>query len=176
VIPSLREWYNTYQEQGLVVVGNHFPEFSYEHDLNNLREAIVRLDVPYPVLQDNDGLTWRAYNNRYWPTMYLIDKQGNLRYRHIGEGRYDETEQAIQALLSEEYTPISEDMAKATSKSLTTNEVVNVRSGPGTEYAQIGTIQPDEAYTILAEAPGWYQILYDGAQAYVSAAYVTVNQ
>jgi hypothetical protein len=61
------------------------------------------LDVPYPVAQDNDGGTWRAYKNHYWPTMYLIDKRGHIRYVHIGEGRYAETEAAIQALLAETY-------------------------------------------------------------------------
>jgi len=103
VIPSLREWHNTYADQGLVVIGNHFPEFSYERDLDNLKEAIIRLDVPYAVMQDNDGKTWKAYSNRYWPTLYLIDKQGHIRYIHIGEGGYQKTESAIQTLLAESY-------------------------------------------------------------------------
>jgi hypothetical protein len=103
VIPSLREWHNTYGPEGLIVIGNHYPEFSYEEDLDNLKEALVSLDVPYVVAQDNDGKTWRAYRNRYWPSLYLIDKQGNIRYQHIGEGRYAETEAAIQTLLAEQY-------------------------------------------------------------------------
>ena len=103
VIPSLREWHNMYNAQGLVVIGNHYPEFSYEEDLGNLKQALIDLDVPYPVAQDNERLTWSAYNNRYWPTLYLIDKNGNLRYTHIGEGRYAETEAAIVALLNEPY-------------------------------------------------------------------------
>ena len=86
-----------------MVIGNHYPEFGYEEDLDNLKEAIVRLEVPYPVAQDNEGVTWRAYNNRYWPSLYLIDKRGHIRYQHIGEGRYEETEAAIQALLAESY-------------------------------------------------------------------------
>ncbi len=101
VIPSLKDWHFKYQDQGLVVIGNHYPEFSYEADLDNLKEAIVRLDIPYAVAQDNDRQTWGAYNNRYWPTLYLIDKQGNLRYSHIGEGAYEKTEAAIVALLAE---------------------------------------------------------------------------
>lgn len=84
-----------------MVIGNHYPEFSYEHDLENLKDAIRRLEIPYAVAQDNQGATWRAYNNRYWPTLYLIDKAGRIRYVHIGEGRYKETEAAIQALLVE---------------------------------------------------------------------------
>ena len=101
MIPSLREWHARYKDQGLVVIGNHYPEFGYEEDLDNLQEAITRLDISYPVAQDNDGATWRAYNNRYWPTLYLIDKRGQIRYVHIGEGAYQETEGAIRALLGE---------------------------------------------------------------------------
>jgi thiol-disulfide isomerase/thioredoxin len=103
VIPSLREWHTHYGEQGLVVIGNHFPEFNYERDLGNLKDAIQRLNVPYAVAQDNDGETWQAYQTRYWPTLFLIDKRGHLRYTHIGEGAYGETEQAIQDLLKETY-------------------------------------------------------------------------
>ena len=84
-----------------MVIGNHYPEFSYEHDLENLKDAIRRLEIPYAVAQDNQGATWRAYKNRYWPTLYLIDKMGRIRYVHIGEGGYEETEAAIQALLAE---------------------------------------------------------------------------
>ena len=103
MIPSLREWHNKYQDQGLVIIGNHYPEFSHEEDLDNLKSAIKELKIEYPVAQDNEGVTWRAYNNRYWPTLYLIDKQGVIRYVHIGEGAYPETEAAIQELLIESY-------------------------------------------------------------------------
>ncbi len=103
MIPSLREWHYKYKDQGLVIIGNHYPEFNYERDLDNLKEAIVRLDVPYAVAQDNDRKTWGAYNNRFWPTLYLIDKNGNIRYQHIGEGAYAEIEAAIVALLNEPY-------------------------------------------------------------------------
>jgi hypothetical protein len=103
VIPSLREWHTTYSPHGLVIIGNHYPEFSYEADLANLQEAVARLEVPYAVAQDNDGATWAAYRNRYWPTLYAIDKRGDIRYVHIGEGRYKETEAVIRALLAEPY-------------------------------------------------------------------------
>jgi hypothetical protein len=86
---------------GLVIIGNHYPEFEYERDLDNLKQAVLDLEVPYPVVQDNDGTNWQNYKNRYWPTLYLIDKSGHIRYVHIGEGSYIETEQAIQALLAE---------------------------------------------------------------------------
>ena len=101
VVPSLREWYGKYGDQGLVVIGNHFPEFNHERDLDNLKAAVERLEIAYPVAQDNDGKTWREYENHYWPTLYLIDKRGHIRYKHVGEGAYQETEDAIQALLSE---------------------------------------------------------------------------
>lgn len=83
------------------MIGNHYPEFSYERDLENLEKAVAELGITYAVAQDNEGLTWRAYHNRYWPTLYLIDKTGRIRYTHIGEGKYEQTEAAIQALLAE---------------------------------------------------------------------------
>lgn len=99
----MREWNSKYADQGLVVIGNHYPEFNYEKDLDNLAQAVADLGIEYPIAQDNDGKTWRAFGNRYWPTKYLIDKRGRIRYRHIGEGRYAETEAAIQTLLAEAY-------------------------------------------------------------------------
>jgi hypothetical protein len=103
VIPSLKELDEKYRSQGLVIIGNHYPEFDYEADLDNLKDAIARFGIEYAVAQDNDGLMWRAYNNRYWPSLYLIDKHGHIRYHHIGEGAYAKTEAAIQELLAEVY-------------------------------------------------------------------------
>ena len=103
VVPSLRDWQSRYGADGLVIIANHYPEFSYEADLQNLKDAVARLDIHYPVAQDNDGKTWNAYGNQYWPTIYLIDKHGHIRYIRIGEGAYQQTEQAIQALLAEAY-------------------------------------------------------------------------
>ena len=103
VIPSLKQWHARYAQQGLVLIGNHYPEFAYEKDLENLRQAVSDAGIEYAVSQDNAGDTWRAYRNSYWPTIYLIDKRGHVRYVHIGEGAYDETERNIQALLAETY-------------------------------------------------------------------------
>ncbi len=103
VIPSLKDWYSKYKDQGLVIIGNHYPEFSYEADFNNLKDAIARDGIQYAVAQDNNGATWRAYHSQSWPTLYLIDKQGHIRYVHIGEGNYKETEDNIKALLEEKY-------------------------------------------------------------------------
>ena len=99
----MREWHNKYADKGLVIIGNHYPEFSYEKELDNVKDAIVQLDIPYAVAQDNDGATWRAYKNRYWPTLYLIDKRGHIRYKHVGDGAYEITESVIQELLAESY-------------------------------------------------------------------------
>jgi hypothetical protein len=103
VIPSLREWHEEYGDQGLVVIGNHYPEFNHEADLENLMAAVDELGIEYAVAQDNDRVTWGEYNTHYWPTLYLIDKRGHIRFVHIGEGRYAETEAAIQDLLNETY-------------------------------------------------------------------------
>jgi thiol-disulfide isomerase/thioredoxin len=101
VTPTLKQWDQEYRQRGLVIIGNHFPEFPYEADLQNLKQALVDQGISYPVAQDNDGATWRAYHNRYWPTLYLIDQAGHIRYQHIGEGEYDATEAAIQRLLDQ---------------------------------------------------------------------------
>jgi thiol-disulfide isomerase/thioredoxin len=101
VVPSLLAWYQKYSSQGLVIIGNHYPETNSERSLTNLKESVQRLQIDYPVAQDNSGATWSAYHSEYWPTPYLIDKRGHIRYLHIGEGDYPQTEAAIQALLSE---------------------------------------------------------------------------
>jgi hypothetical protein len=101
VIPWVREWYEKYEGDDFTVIGMHYPEFSFEEDFDNVLQATKELGVAYPVALDNDGTTWRAYRQRFWPTRYLIDKQGNIRYQHIGEGAYEETEQFIQQLIAE---------------------------------------------------------------------------
>jgi thiol-disulfide isomerase/thioredoxin len=102
VIPALKEWYDKYAGKGLVIIGNHYPEFSFEASLDNLKEAVKKDGILYPIAQDNDGKTFNAFRSQYWPTLYLVDKDGHIRYLHIGEGGYQETEQAIQELLAEE--------------------------------------------------------------------------
>jgi len=101
VLPALKGWHSQYADQGLVIIGNHYPEFSYEANLDNLKAAVAQNGLLYPIAQDNEGATWNAYKNQYWPTLYLIDKSGHLRYVQIGEGSYTETEAAIKALLEE---------------------------------------------------------------------------
>ena len=100
-IPYLNAWYEKYADNGLVIVGVHTPEFEFEKDYNNVKAAVEKFDIKYPVAQDNEKGTWEAYENRYWPRKYLIDNEGYIRYDHIGEGAYAETEKVIQSLLAE---------------------------------------------------------------------------
>lgn len=100
-LDAMRDWYAKYQGKGLVQIGVHFPEFSYERDVNNVKDFLQKEGIKYPVAIDNDGATWRAYSQLYWPTIYLIDKAGHIRYKVIGEHDYSQTEKAIQALLTE---------------------------------------------------------------------------
>jgi thiol-disulfide isomerase/thioredoxin len=100
-IPYLNAWYEKYADNGLVIVGVHTPEFEFEKDYNNVRAAVEKFDIRYPTAQDNEKETWKAYENRYWPRKYLIDIDGYIRYDHIGEGAYAETEKVIQSLLAE---------------------------------------------------------------------------
>jgi len=98
-LPYVTKWYDTYHDKGFVVVGVHTPEFTFEQDANNVKDAIARFGIHYPVAQDNDYATWKAYQNEYWPAEYLIDQSGNIVHEHFGEGEYDVTENAIRALL-----------------------------------------------------------------------------
>ena len=100
-LPYVKDWNAKYKDKGLVVVGVHTPEFAYEKSTRNVQDAIKRLKIEHAVAQDNSYATWKAFNNQYWPAVYLIDKQGRIVYSHFGEGRYDETEKKIQALLDE---------------------------------------------------------------------------
>jgi hypothetical protein len=95
-----------------VIIGVHTPEFEFEKDPENLRQAIQDFQLPFPIVQDNDFKTWRAYNNRYWPAQYLIDKDGRVRYTHFGEGKYQETEQMIRLLLEEKGTAVEDEIAQ----------------------------------------------------------------
>lgn len=100
-IPYLNAWHEKYADQGLVIVGVHAPEFEFEKNIDNVKAAVEKYGIEYPVVQDNDKGTWKAYENRYWPRKYLVDDEGYIRYDHIGEGAYAETEKIIQSLLAE---------------------------------------------------------------------------
>ncbi len=106
-LPHVTSWYDTYKNDGFVVIGVHTPEFQFEHEANNVAQAIQMYNIHYPVAQDNDYATWNAYNNQYWPAEYLIDANGIIRRIHFGEGEYDQMEQAIRTLLQQKGTKIS---------------------------------------------------------------------
>ena len=98
-LPYLKAWDARYRSKGLVILGVHTPEFAFEHDLGNVRAAVKRLGIGYPVALDNDYGTWKAYSNNYWPADYLVDQAGRVRDVHFGEGDYAKTEQNIRLLL-----------------------------------------------------------------------------
>jgi thiol-disulfide isomerase/thioredoxin len=101
VEPYVKAWHKKYSDQGLVIIGVHSPEFSFERDVENVKRHLREHDIQYAVPIDNDFSTWNRFGNRYWPAMYLIDKQGIIRYTRFGEGGYAQTEQQITTLLAE---------------------------------------------------------------------------
>ena len=105
--PFVRAWSQTYRDDGLVVIGVHTPEFSFEHEVDRLRLATKERDIDYPVAVDNDYAVWSAFDNHYWPALYFADRDGIIRDHHFGEGRYDESERSIQRLLGVERVPVA---------------------------------------------------------------------
>ncbi|MCA9388244.1 redoxin domain-containing protein [Candidatus Berkelbacteria bacterium] len=101
-MPHLKDWWTKYQDKGLVIIGVHSPEFDFEKEPKNILAAMKDLNITWPILNDADHLTWKAYNNHYWPRHLLLNHQGKIIYDHIGEGNYPETEAAIQQTLSED--------------------------------------------------------------------------
>jgi thiol-disulfide isomerase/thioredoxin len=100
-LPYVNAWSAKYKDQGLVVIGVHTPEFSFEHDLANVREATAQLQIGYPVAVDSRQAIWTAFRNGAWPALYLVDAKGMVRFQHDGEGEYEQTEKRIQQLLAE---------------------------------------------------------------------------
>jgi thiol-disulfide isomerase/thioredoxin len=99
-LPYVKQWWEKYKGQGLVIVGVHTPEFDSERILENVQAAVKRQEIGWPIVQDNDYTIWRSYGNRYWPRFYLVDSRGQIIYDRIGEGAYEETERQIQAALA----------------------------------------------------------------------------
>lgn len=101
-LPHIKKWDAQYRDKGLTVIGVHTPESDLERNENDLRRQIAELGIKYPVVTDNDYSIWKAYDVEAWPTVFLLDKQGRVRWSHVGEGYYDETEAMIQKLLAEQ--------------------------------------------------------------------------
>ncbi len=135
-LPYVRAWADRYRDRGLVVVGAHAPEFSFEHDLDNVRRAVAELDVSYPVVIDNDFAIWRSFDNHYWPAVYLVDMNGRVGFTHFGEEAYAETERAIQKLLGTE------------------EELVQVDAGGRSEAADWARLRTPETYVGYARGAG----------------------
>ena len=133
-LPYVSAWDERYRDRGLVVVGVHAPEFGFEHDLDNVQRATRELGVGYPVVIDNDFTIWRSFENHYWPAVYLVDRDGRLRFHHFGEGAYEETERAIQQLLGVD------------------GKTVHVDAGGLAEAADWDTLRSPETYVGYARA------------------------
>ena len=112
-LPYITAWDDKYADQGLLIIGVHSPEFEFEKDPENVKMAIEKYGINYPVVLDNDKKTWKAFENRYWPHKFLVDYEGYIRYDKIGEGGYDETEKIIQQLLDERNISLGIQMASA---------------------------------------------------------------
>jgi hypothetical protein len=106
--PYVRAWSRAYRDDGLVVIGVHTPEFTFEHEIELVRQATKERAIDYPVALDNDYEVWSAFDNHYWPALYFVDRDGMIREQHFGEGRYEESERIIQRLLDveRELTPV----------------------------------------------------------------------
>ena len=101
MVPQLRVWHEKYEASGLTIAGVHTPEFFWEKPYEKVVTATRRFGIRYPVVQDNDASIWKRFGIRAWPTLVLVDRQGIVRYQHIGEGAYEETESVIRRLLAE---------------------------------------------------------------------------
>src|SRR5215510_9158823 len=101
-LPTVKKWDTQYRDRGLMIIGVHTPELDIERNIDSLRREVGALGIKYPVMTDNDYSTWKAYKVEAWPTLFLIDKQGRVRWTHVGEGAYGETEEVIKNLLAEE--------------------------------------------------------------------------
>ena len=112
-LPYVRAWSEKYGDHGLVVIGVHTPEFTVEHDIENIRRAVQAMRIAYPVAVDSDYAVWEAFSNHYWPAIYIADAEGRIRYHQFGEGSYDQTEMVIQYLLTQAgYAGIGHDLVE----------------------------------------------------------------
>lgn len=153
--PYVRGWAEKYRDAGLVVVGVHSPEFAFEKDEGNVRDAVRRFRLPYPVVLDNDFAIWRAYSNRYWPAHYFIDARGRIRHVHFGEGEYAQSEQIIRQLLREAGRDPGADL--------------DAMAGAGAEMAGGGEVGSPETYLGYGRARGLTSPetpVTDGVQTY----------
>lgn len=160
-LPYVTSWHDKYVDKGFTVVGVHTPEFAFEKEEENVRDAVVRHDIAYPVALDNGYGTWNAYSNRYWPAHYLFDALGRLRYVHFGEGKYDETERAIQALLAEAGTDAGGALTEL---------------GDGPAFAKIGSPETYLGYGRMELLASPEDVARDRPQAYTAPEPYALNR
>lgn len=149
--PYLNAWYEKYKDKGLVIVGIHTPEFEFEKDYNNVKTAVEKFGIKFPVVLDNDYSTWTAYKNRYWPRKYLIDIDGYIVYDHIGEGAYEATEQKIQEALKER---MAVQGVRGVIDDPLTEEIV-VQSGARSPETYFGSAREPSQKSFLFPSDGW---------------------
>ena len=149
--PYLNAWYEKYKDMGLVIIGIHTPEFEFEKDYHNVKTAVEKFGIQFPVVLDNDYSTWTAYRNQYWPRKYLIDIDGYIVYDHIGEGAYEETEKKIQEALSERLAVLGE--SGAISQPLT--KEISVQNGAKSPETYFGSARNDQQKNLLFPNDSW---------------------
>ena len=149
--PYLNAWYENYKDKGLVIMGIHTPEFEFEKDYNNVKTAVEKFGIKFPVVLDNDYSTWTAYKNRYWPRKYLIDIDGFIVYDHIGEGAYEETEKKIQETLSERMAVLGE--SGVISQPLT--KEIFVQNGARSPETYFGSARNNQQKNLLFPNDSW---------------------
>jgi thiol-disulfide isomerase/thioredoxin len=156
-LPYVRAWSEKYKDRGLVVIGVHTPEFPFEKNIDNVRRAAKAMRIGYPIAIDSDSVIWRAFHNDYWPALYFVDAQGGIRHHEFGEGRYDQSEMIIQALLRDAgATRIGDELVSPDTR------------GPEVA-ADWATLKSPENYTGYRQAEGFASpggASYDKAQSY----------
>ena len=166
-IPYIEAWAEKYKSDGLVVIGVHTPEFAFEKDQANVAKAVRDLKITYPVAIDSNYAIWKAFNNEYWPAHYFIDRQGNIRYHHFGEGEYDKSEEVIQQLLKEGNATV-----KATG-------IVQVNGAGAQAAADVSDVQSPETYVGYGRQQNYASpetIQQDLPATYTAPGRLNVNQ
>jgi thiol-disulfide isomerase/thioredoxin len=161
-LPYLRSWYERYERDGLLIVGVHSPEFQFEKSDDNVTKAVQRLDVNWPVAFDDDLDIWNAFGTRYWPSKYIADRDGRVRYVHYGEGAYDETENVLRKLLDVDPTSkraASPRESTASNERITPETYLGTERGPG-DANIVGAWESDREKVVSAAAGAAIELDY----------------
>jgi thiol-disulfide isomerase/thioredoxin len=165
-LPYVKSWAAKYKDAGLMVIGVHTPEFSFEKERTNVEQALRELKVTYPVAMDSDYRIWQSFNNQYWPAFYFIDGKGRIRYHHFGEGEYTESERVIQEL-------VKENGATGLGDSIVSTSASGVEAAPGTD------VQSPETYIGYRQAERFASLerqTHDARKTYTPPTNPALNQ